>query len=60
MVFFRFLIYFLLIVLGSSLALYFFTRHRRYLTFAWQLTQFILVFSLILGGLFIIERFVLI
>jgi hypothetical protein len=60
MVFFRFLVYFLLILLGSSLALYFFTRNRRYLAFAWQLTKFILVFGVILGGLFVLERFVLV
>jgi len=43
----------------SSGGMYIFTRNRRYLTFAWQTLRFTIFVLLILGLLFIVERFVL-
>jgi hypothetical protein len=49
-----------LITIASSLALYLFTRNRRYLTFAWRVFQFALVFLLVFMALYVLERLVLV
>ena len=49
-----------LIAIVGSLALYFFTRNRRYLTVAWRVFQFAFVFLLIFLALFVLERLVLV
>jgi hypothetical protein len=36
-----------LIAIGAALVLYFFTRNRRYLRFAWRVLQFAFVFLLV-------------
>jgi hypothetical protein len=46
----------LLIALGVALALYFFTRDRRYLRFAVRLLQFGLAFVLVFLALYLAER----
>jgi hypothetical protein len=48
-----------LITLVASLALYLFTRNRRYLTFAWRVFQFAFVFLLVFMALYVLERLVL-
>ncbi|HXF66886.1 MAG TPA: hypothetical protein VNK67_09355 [Burkholderiales bacterium] len=48
-----------LIAIAGSIALYFFTRDRRYLTFAWRVFQFALVFVLAFAALYVLERLVL-
>ena len=45
---------------AGSLALYLFTRNRRYLTFAWRLFQFGVVFLLVFVTLYALERLLLI
>ena len=47
-----------LIAVGGSLALYLFTRDRRYLTFAWRAFQFGIIFLLVFVTLYALERFV--
>ena len=49
-----------LIAIIGSIALYFFTRNRRYLTIAWRVFQFALVFLLIFLALYVLERLVLV
>jgi hypothetical protein len=49
-----------LIALGGSLALYLFTRDRRFLTFAWRLFQFAVAFLLAFMALYVLERLVLV
>jgi hypothetical protein len=49
-----------LIAIIGSLALYLFTRNRRYLTFAWRIFQFAFVFVLIFMALYVLERLVLV
>ena len=49
-----------LIALVGSLALYLFTRNRRYLTLAWRVFQFGFVFLLVVMALFVLERLVLV
>jgi hypothetical protein len=49
-----------LITLAGSLALYLFTRNRRYLTFAWRVFQFAFVFLLVFMALYVLERLVLV
>lgn len=49
-----------LIAIAGSLALYLFTRNRRYLTFAWRVFQFGFVFLLVVMALFVLERLVLV
>ena len=49
-----------LIAVAGSLALYLFTRNRRYLTFAWRAFQFGVVFVLVFVALYAIERFLLV
>ena len=49
-----------LITIVGSFALYLFTRNRRFLTFAWRVFQFALVFLLVFMALYVIERLVLV
>jgi len=49
----------LLIALAGSVALYLFTRNRRYLTFAWRVFQFGFIFLLVFVTLYALERLVL-
>jgi len=49
-----------LITIAGSLALYFFTRNRRYLTFAWRVFQFAFVFLLVFMALYVLERLFLV
>lgn len=48
-----------LITIAGSLALYLFTRNRRYLAFAWRVFQFAFVFLLVFMALYVLERLVL-
>lgn len=50
----------LLIALVGSVALYLFTRNRRYLTFAWRVFQFGFIFLLVFVTLYALERLVLV
>ncbi len=47
----------LLLVISGGM--YIFTRDRRYLRFAWQTLKFSVLLLLVLGLLFILERYVL-
>jgi hypothetical protein len=47
-----------LIAIAGSLALYVFTRNRRYLGFAWRVFQFAFVFLLVFMALYVLERLV--
>ncbi len=49
-----------LIALVGALALYLFTRNRRYLTFAWRVFQFGFIFLLVFLTLYALERLVLV
>ena len=49
-----------LIAIVGSLALYLFTRNRRFLTLAWRVIQFAVVFLLVFMALYVIERLVLV
>lgn len=49
-----------LIAIIGSIALYIFTRNRRYLTIAWRVFQFAFVFVLIFLALYLLERLVLV
>lgn len=49
-----------LIAIAGTLALYLFTRNRRYLTFAWRVFQFAVVFLLVFLALYVLERLVLV
>ncbi|HLF39369.1 MAG TPA: hypothetical protein VI545_06760 [Burkholderiales bacterium] len=49
-----------LIAIVGSIALYLFTRNRRYLTFAWRVFQFAFVFLLVFMALYVLERLVLV
>lgn len=49
-----------LIAIGAALALYFFTRNRRYLRFAWRVLQFAFVFLLVFMAFYVLERLVLV
>jgi hypothetical protein len=49
-----------LIAIVGSLALYLFTRNRRFLTLAWRVFQFAVVFLLVFMALYVIERLVLV
>ena len=48
-----------LITLGASLVLYFFTRNRRFLNFAWRVSQFAFIFLIAFLALYVLERLVL-
>jgi hypothetical protein len=49
-----------LVAIVGSLALYLFTRNRRYLTFAWRIFQFAFVSLVIFMALYVLERLVLV
>lgn len=49
-----------LIAITGSLALYLFTRNRRFLVFAWRVFQFAFIFLLVFMALFVLERLVLV
>jgi len=49
-----------LIAILGALALYLFTRNRRYLTVAWRVFQFAVVFLLVFLALYVLERLVLV
>lgn len=49
-----------LIVILLSLALYLFSRNRRYLTFAWRTFQFAVIFVLGFMVFYVLERLVLV
>jgi len=49
-----------LITVAASIALYFATRNRRYLTIAWRVFQFALVLVIAVLVLFALERLVLV
>jgi hypothetical protein len=49
-----------IVAIVGSLALYLFTRNRRYLTFAWRIFQFAFVFLVIFMALYVLERLVLV
>jgi hypothetical protein len=48
-----------LIAVAGSIALYLFTRDRRYLSFAWRVFQFAFIFLLVFLALYLLERLVL-
>jgi hypothetical protein len=50
----------MLIGIVGAIALYLFTRNRRYLTFAWRVFQFAFVFLLVFMALYVLERLVLV
>jgi hypothetical protein len=49
-----------LLTIAGSVAMYLFTRNRRYLTFARRVFQFAFVFLLIFMALYVLERLVLV
>jgi hypothetical protein len=49
-----------LITIGLGVVLYLFTRNRRYLTFAWRVFQFAVVFLMVFMALYVLERLVLV
>ncbi len=49
-----------LLAIVASLVLYLFTRNRRYLTFAWRVFQFAIVFLVVFLVLYVLERLVLV
>ena len=52
----------ILVLIGivGAIALYLFTRNRRYLTFAWRVFQFAFVFLVVFLALYLLERLVLV
>ncbi len=49
-----------LIAVAGGVALYLFTRNRRYLKFAWRVVQFGLIFLLVFVTLYALERMILV
>jgi hypothetical protein len=49
-----------LIGIVGAIALYLFTRNRRYLTIAWRIFQFAFVFLVVFLALYLLERLVLV
>ena len=49
-----------LLAIVGSIALYLFTRDRRFLTYAWRIFQFACIFLLAFMALFVLERLVLV
>ena len=49
-----------LIAIVGSIALYLFTRNRRFLTIAWRIFQFAFIFLLVFMALYVLERLVLV
>lgn len=47
------------IAISLGLVLYLFTRNRRYLTFAWRVFQFGIVFAMVFMAFYVLERLVL-
>ncbi len=45
------------LLIVTSFATYIYTRDARYLRFAWQVGQFILLVILVFGVLFLLERY---
>jgi hypothetical protein len=60
MVIVRLLVFLVLATVGAALAMFLFTRNRRYLTFAWQVLKFALIFGLAAAVLMALERLVLV
>ena len=60
MIVLRLVIFLTLISIGSALAAYLFTHNKRYLGLAWQIFRFAMVFLMVFGALFALERIVLI
>jgi uncharacterized membrane protein SpoIIM required for sporulation len=60
MMVFRLVAILLLIAIGVSLGLYLITRQRRFLTIAWRIFQAGVVFVVIFGVLFVVERLLLV
>ena len=58
MVFFRLIVVVLLAALGICVGLYVYTRDRRYLGYAGQITKVGLIVVLVVFALFAIERFI--
>ncbi len=56
----RLLAVILVVAIGAGLLIYVITGNRKYLTLAWRLFQYGVVFALIVFALMIIERFALI
>lgn len=59
MILVRLFVAIVLLVLGVCVALYLFTRDRKFLVFAGRAFKFSLVVFLILGGLYVLERLIL-
>jgi len=49
-----------LIAIVGSIALYLFTRNRRFLTYAWRVFQIAFIFLLVFMTLYVLERLVLV
>ena len=49
-----------LIAIGAALAMYLFTRNRRYLRFAWRVLQFAFLFLLAFMAFYVLERLVMV
>jgi hypothetical protein len=49
-----------LLTIAGSIAMYLFTRNRRYLVFAWRVFQFAFVFLLVFLAFYVLERLVLV
>ena len=50
----------LLITIGASLAMFVYTRNRRYVTFAWQLLKYGMVMAIIVLTFMLFERLILV
>lgn len=55
----RLLVFLVALLLVLSGGMYFFTRDRRYLKFAWQTLRFTVFLLLVFALLFVLERYVL-
>ena len=49
-----------LLAMVGAIALYLFTRNRRFLTYAWRIFQFACIFLMVFMALFVLERIVLV
>ena len=56
----RFVGFLLLITIGASLLIYFITRNRRYLTFAWQVLKYGIVMASIILAFLLFDRLVMV
>jgi|APDOM4702015248_1054824.scaffolds.fasta_scaffold1139937_2 hypothetical protein len=59
MILIRLFIVIALLVLGVCVGLYLFTRDRKFLAFAARAFKFSLVVFLVLGGLYVLERLIM-